>query len=143
MVARLESARTAGTAADIDAYVRELGWREFAHHLLHHFPTTPTEDFNPKFARFAWARRDPRRIEAWRRGRTGVPIVDAGMRELWHLGWMHNRVRMIVGSWLCKHMRLHWTEGSRWFWDTLVDADLANNSLGWQWIGGTLSLIHI
>ncbi len=137
VVARLESARTAGTAADIDAYVRELGWREFAHHLLHHFPRTPTEDFNPKFARFAWARRDPRRIEAWRRGRTGVPIVDAGMRELWHLGWMHNRVRMIVGSWLCKHMRLHWTEGSRWFWDTLVDADLANNSLGWQWIGGT------
>lgn len=137
VVAALASARNAANAPDIDAYVRELGWREFAYHLLHHFPKTPSEDFNPKFARFAWARRDAGRIEAWRRGLTGVPIVDAGMRELWHLGWMHNRVRMIVGSWLCKHMRLHWTEGARWFWDTLVDADLANNSLGWQWIGGT------
>ena len=137
IVSALEGARDAGNAADIDAYVRELGWREFAHHLLHHFPKTPAEDFNPRFARFQWERRDGRRIEAWRRGLTGVPIVDAGMRELWHLGWMHNRVRMIVGSYLCKHMRLHWREGARWFWDTLVDADLANNSLGWQWIGGT------
>lgn len=137
VVHALEAARKAGTAADIDAYVRELGWREFAHHLLHHFPATTDENLNPRFATFAWARRDPRRIEAWRRGRTGVPIVDAGMRELWHTGWMHNRVRMIVGSWLCKHMRLHWLEGARWFWDTLVDADLANNTLGWQWIAGT------
>ena len=76
-------------------------------------------------------------LEAWQRGRTGVPIVDAGMRELWQTGWMHNRVRMIVGSYLCKHMRYHWLEGARWFWDTLVDADLANNTLGWQWIAGT------
>ena len=75
--------------------------------------------------------------DAWQHGRTGVPIPDAGMRELWHTGWMHNRVRMIVGSYLCKHMRYHWREGARWFWDTLVDADLANNTLGWQWIGGT------
>lgn len=137
IAATLEAERRAGTAADIEAYVRQLGWRDFAHHLLHHFPKTPDKDFNPRFARFDWARRDARRIEAWRRGLTGVPIVDAGMRELWHLGWMHNRVRMIVGSWLCKHMRLHWREGARWFWDTLVDADLANNTLGWQWIGGT------
>jgi len=137
VVAALEAERTASTAADIDAYVRELGWREFAHHLLHHFPKTPTENFNPRFGRFKWARVDSARIEAWRRGQTGVPIVDAGMRELWNVGWMHNRVRMIVGSWLCKHMRMHWSEGARWFWDTLVDADLANNTLGWQWIGGT------
>ena len=136
-VAVLEDARKANTAADIDGYVRQLGWREFSHHLLHHFPKTPTQDFNPKFARFKWARRDARQLDAWRHGRTGVPIVDAGMRELWHQGWMHNRVRMIVGSWLCKHMRMHWHEGARWFWDTLVDADLANNTLGWQWIGGT------
>ncbi|NYZ64236.1 cryptochrome/photolyase family protein [Luteimonas deserti] len=137
VVTALDEVKRAGTAADIDAYVRELGWREFAHHLLHHFPETPNKDFNPRFAGFSWARRDPRRIEAWREGRTGVPIVDAGMREMWETGWMHNRVRMIVGSWLCKHMRLHWREGARWFWDTLVDADLANNTLGWQWIAGT------
>ena len=137
VVAALEAGRSAATAPDIDAYVRELGWREFSHHLLHHFPHTPEQDFNPRFARFAWARKDPALFEAWRLGRTGVPIVDAGMRELWSVGWMHNRVRMIVGSWLCKHMRIHWREGARWFWDTLVDADLANNTLGWQWIGGT------
>jgi len=137
VVAALEAGRTAATAADIDAYIRELGWREFGHHLLHHFPHTPEQDFNPRFARFPWSRDAPALIEAWRQGRTGVPIVDAGMREMWHTGWMHNRVRMIVGSWLCKHMRVHWREGARWFWDTLVDADLANNTLGWQWIGGT------
>ncbi|TDK33132.1 cryptochrome/photolyase family protein [Luteimonas terrae] len=137
VVAALDTERTAATAPDIDAYVRELGWREFSHHLLHHFPKTTEQDFNPRFKRFQWARADSAQIEAWRRGRTGVPIVDAGMRELWNVGWMHNRVRMIVGSWLCKHMRIHWREGARWFWDTLVDADLANNTLGWQWIGGT------
>jgi deoxyribodipyrimidine photo-lyase len=76
-------------------------------------------------------------LQAWQRGRTGIPIVDAGMRQLWHTGWMHNRVRMIVASLLCKHLRVHWIEGARWFWDTLVDADLANNTLGWQWVAGT------
>jgi len=137
VVRALEDARNAATAADIDACVRELGWREFAHHLLHHFPAAANENLNPRFDAFAWARRDARKLEAWRCGATGVPIVDAGMRELWHTGWMHNRARMIVGSWLCKHMRMHWLEGARWFWDTLVDADLANNTLGWQWIAGT------
>ncbi|WP_101927632.1 MULTISPECIES: cryptochrome/photolyase family protein [Luteimonas] len=137
VVAALEGERRAGTEADIDAYIRELGWREFAHHLLHHFPRTPAEDFNPRFKSFPWARRNGAALAAWRDGMTGVPIVDAGLRELWQVGWMHNRVRMIVGSYLCKHMRVHWHEGARWFWDTLVDADLANNSLGWQWIGGT------
>ncbi|MEN5061131.1 deoxyribodipyrimidine photo-lyase [Luteimonas sp. TWI1416] len=137
IVAALEAERRAATAPQIDAYIRQLGWREFAHHLMHHFPDSIDRDLNPRFARFRWARPDAGRLEAWQQGRTGVPIVDAGMRELWHTGWMHNRVRLIVGSWLCKHMRVHWREGARWFWDTLVDADLANNTLGWQWIGGT------
>ncbi|TDK23443.1 deoxyribodipyrimidine photo-lyase [Luteimonas aestuarii] len=137
IVAALEAERTAGTATDIDGYVRELGWREFAHHLLHHFPKTVDTNLNPKFDGFPWARRNGRMLEAWQRGMTGVPIVDAGLRELWHTGWMHNRVRMIAASYLCKHMRQHWLEGARWFWDTLVDADLANNTLGWQWVAGT------
>ena len=137
IVHALEAVRDADTAEDIDTYVRELGWREFAHHLLHHFPHTTDENLNPRFADFPWAKVKPAQLEAWRRGTTGVPIVDAGLRELWHTGWMHNRVRMIVGSYLTKHLRYHWLEGARWFWDTLVDADLANNTLGWQWIGGT------
>lgn len=137
VVAALEQARKAGTSADIEGYVRQLGWREFAHHLLHHFPKTTRDNLNPRFERFQWARRNPHQVEAWRRGLTGVPIVDAGMRELWHRGWMHNRVRMLVGSYLCKHMRQHWSEGADWFWGTLVDADLANNTLCWQWIAGT------
>ena len=135
--AALEQNRTSGDGAEIDAFLRELGWREFAHHLLHHFPRTTDENLDPRFDRFAWAQGNGKQVEAWRRGFTGVPIVDAGMRELWHTGWMHNRVRMIVGSWLCKHMRRHWLEGAHWFWETLVDADLANNTLGWQWVAGT------
>ncbi|GAB3359043.1 cryptochrome/photolyase family protein [Lysobacter tyrosinilyticus] len=127
----------ADAVADRDAYVRELGWREFAHHLLHHFPHTPDANFNPRFDDFAWANVTSRQLQAWQHGRTGIPIVDAGMRELWHTGWMHNRVRMIVASFLSKNLRVHWREGARWFWDTLVDADLANNTLGWQWVAGT------
>ena len=137
IAATLEDARTAKNAADIDGYVRELGWREFAYHLLHHFPQTTTQNLNPRFEHFEWARENPAQMQAWQRGLTGVPIVDAGLRELWASGFMHNRVRMIVGSYLTKHMRQHWLHGARWFWDTLVDADLANNTLGWQWIGGT------
>lgn len=121
---------------DIEPYLRELGWREFAHHLLYHFPHTPAENFNPRFANFPWAPTDEVALERWRHGRTGIPLVDAGMRELWHTGWMHNRVRMIVGSFLTKNLRQHWQHGARWFWDTLVDADLANNTLGWQWVAG-------
>ncbi|HYM85394.1 MAG TPA: deoxyribodipyrimidine photo-lyase [Pseudoxanthomonas sp.] len=137
IIGMLEKERTATNAADIDAYIRELGWREFAYHLLHHFPATTTENLNPRFKNFQWAPVDEPQLQAWQRGLTGVPIVDAGMRELWATGYMHNRVRMIVGSWLTKHMRQHWLHGARWFWDTLVDADLANNTLGWQWVGGT------
>jgi deoxyribodipyrimidine photo-lyase len=128
--------RLAGRHVDIEPYLRELGWREFAHHLLYHFPSTPTENFNPRFNGFTWARKDEARLERWRHGRTGIPLVDAGMRELWHTGWMHNRVRMVVASFLTKNLRQHWHHGAQWFWDTLVDADLANNSLGWQWVAG-------
>ena len=121
---------------DIEPFLRELGWREFAHHLLFHFPQTPTENFNPRFADFPWAATDDALLARWQQGRTGIPLVDAGMRELWHTGWMHNRVRMIVASFLTKNLRQHWLHGARWFWDTLVDADLANNTLGWQWVAG-------
>lgn len=133
----LEGLRSAGRDADIDGYIRQLGWREFSWHLLHHFPQTSDVNLNPRFERFAWEPAQPEMLAAWQQGRTGIPIVDAGMRELWATGYMHNRVRMLVGSFLCKHMRMHWKEGARWFWDTLVDADLANNSMGWQWIAGT------
>ena len=129
--------RNAEVVADATGYLRQLAWRDFAHYTLYHFPRSADCNLNPRFEQMAWQPATEDFLRAWQRGRTGVPIVDAGMRELWHTGWMHNRVRMIVGSWLCKHMRVHWLHGARWFWDTLVDADLANNSLGWQWIAGT------
>ena len=137
IVASLQAVRTAARGADIDGYIRQLGWRDFAHHLMHHFPESCEHDLNPRFARFHWARPDGAALDAWQRGRTGIPIIDAGMRELWQTGYMHNRVRMIAASYLTKHMRMHWLQGARWFWDTLVDADLANNTLGWQWVAGT------
>jgi deoxyribodipyrimidine photo-lyase len=126
-----------GLLARAEGFVRELGWREFGHHLLYHFPATTTEPLQPQFRDFPWDDPDPTLLAAWQRGRTGIPIVDAGMRELWTTGWMHNRVRMIVASLLTKNLRLHWLHGARWFWDTLVDADLANNTQGWQWTAGS------
>lgn len=122
---------------DAAAYVRQLGWREFAYYLLFHFPDTPTQNLYSKFDTFAWRSPSTTELDAWKYGNTGVPIVDAAMRALWKTGWMHNRVRMIVASYLCKHLRAHWHIGARWFWDTLVDADLACNTLGWQWVAGT------
>jgi deoxyribodipyrimidine photo-lyase len=120
-----------------EKFLTELGWREFAHHLLYHFPTTPGQPLRPAFNDFPWASDpDGTRLRAWQRGCTGYPVVDAAMRQLWQTGWMHNRARMIVASFLVKHLRLPWTEGAAWFWDTLVDADLANNTLGWQWSAG-------
>ncbi len=116
-------------------FLAELGWREFSHHLLYHFPHTDTQPLRPEFARFRW-RTNPAWLRAWQRGRTGYPFVDAGMRELWATGWMHNRVRMVVASFLVKDLLISWQEGARWFWDTLVDADLAQNTLGWQWTAG-------
>jgi deoxyribodipyrimidine photo-lyase len=116
-------------------FLTEIGWREFAHHLLYHFPHTPAEPLRADFKRFPW-HTNAAFLKAWQKGRTGYPIVDAGMRELWATGWMHNRVRMIVASFLVKDLLLSWQEGAAWFWDTLVDADLAQNTLGWQWTAG-------
>ncbi|MFV3127945.1 cryptochrome/photolyase family protein [Niveispirillum sp. KHB5.9] len=121
--------------AQMDSFLREIGWREFCHGLLYHFPHMPERPLAPQFEAFPWAS-DDAALSAWQRGRTGYPIIDAGMRQLWETGWMHNRVRMIVGSLLVKHLLLPWQAGQDWFWDTLVDADLANNAAGWQWIGG-------
>ena len=121
--------------ADIDNFLSELGWREFSHYLLRHWPALPERNLQTKFDRFPWAT-DGGHLAAWQRGQTGYPIVDAGMRELWQTGYMHNRVRMIVGSFLVKNLLIDWRLGQAWFWDTLVDADLANNSASWQWVAG-------
>ena len=127
--------RDAKGRASLLAWQRQLIWREFAHHLLVHFPHTPDQPLRPKFAAFPWAE-DARALQAWRTGRTGYPYVDAGMRQLWVTGWMHNRVRMAAASFLVKHLLLPWQLGAAWFWDTLVDADLAQNTMGWQWVAG-------
>jgi len=117
-------------------FLQELIWREFAYHLLYHFPETTTKPLHAEFAAFPW-KRSAKHLKAWQRGQTRVPMVDAGMRELWATGVMHNRVRMIVGSFLVKNLLQPWQEGARWFWDTLVDADLAANTLNWQWVAGS------
>ena len=129
------AASTNSPAESTDKFHAELLWREFATHVLYHFPKTDLAPLRPDFVRFPW-RNDPEALKRWQQGRTGYPLVDAGMRQLWHTGWMHNRVRMVVASFLVKHLLLPWQDGARWFWDTLVDADLANNSLGWQWAAG-------
>ena len=117
------------------AYLRQLGWREFSRHLLFANPDMPEKPLDKSFARFPW-REDGEGLEAWKKGRTGYPLVDAAMRELWRTGHMHNRARMVAASFLVKHLLIHWREGEDWFWDTLVDADLANNAAGWQWVAG-------
>lgn len=124
-----------GCEEDGVTFMSELGWREFSNSLLYHFPDLPRKNLQEKFDAFLW-REDYEALEAWQKGRTGYPIVDAGMRELWQTGYMHNRVRMIVGSFLVKNLMLHWHHGEEWFWDCLLDADLANNAASWQWIGG-------
>ncbi len=116
-------------------FLSEVAWREFAYHLLFHYPDTPTEPLQAAYRTFPW-QPDEHYLQAWQRGLTGFPVVDAGMRQLWRSGWMHNRVRMITASFLVKHLLQPWQDGARWFWDTLVDADLANNTLGWQWTAG-------
>jgi deoxyribodipyrimidine photo-lyase len=118
-----------------ESFVREVGWREFAIHVLYHFPHTSQSPLDERFNQFEW-RKDKKSLRLWQEGMTGYPIIDAGMRELWQTGWMHNRVRMIVASFLSKNLGISWLEGARWFYDTLVDADLAANSLGWQWTAG-------
>lgn len=118
-------------------YLSELGWREFSHHILFHYPETTNQPMKEKYATFPWRENTEDLVRAWQRGHTGIPIVDAGMRQLWHTGWMHNRVRMIVASFLVKNIRAHWLHGARWFWDTLADADLPANTMGWQWSAGS------
>ena len=120
---------------DLDCFQSELGWREFSHALLYHQPTLARENLQKKFDHFPWLS-DKTLLKAWQQGQTGFPLVDAGMRELWQTGYMHNRVRMVVGSFLVKNLLTHWHHGEDWFWDCLVDADLAANSASWQWIAG-------
>lgn len=127
--------RSVNNDDNVDHYCSELGWREFSYSQLYHNPDLPRKNLQPKFDHFPWVDQKDHLV-AWQRGETGIPMVDAGMRELWQTGYMHNRVRMIVGSFLVKNLRLHWHHGERWFWDTLVDADLANNSASWQWVAG-------
>lgn len=121
-------------------YCRQIAWREFAHHLLWHEPRTLFEPLRSHFKNYGWddlsTPKSKEHLSAWKKGLTGYPIVDAAMRQLWQTGWMHNRLRMVVGSFLVKDLHINWTEGSSWFWDTLVDADAANNTMGWQWIAG-------
>ncbi|SDP86375.1 deoxyribodipyrimidine photo-lyase type I [Phyllobacterium sp. YR620] len=121
----------------VEKFRAEVGWREFSWHLLFHNPNLHSENFKPAFDNFAWAGDAGSQFTAWKRGLTGYPIVDAGMRQLWQTGWMHNRVRMVVASFLIKHLLVDWREGEAWFWDTLVDADPANNSASWQWVAGS------
>jgi len=134
-LARGAAAPGAGLARDAAAFLRQLGWRDFAHHLLWHFPHTVAEPLREQFIVFPWSD-DPEGLAAWQRGATGYPFVDAAMRSLWSTGWMHNRARLVAGSFLVKDLLLPWQAGAAWFWDTLVDADLADNTLGWQWVSG-------
>jgi len=129
-------AQDGATERGADKFLSELVWREFAHHLLFHYPDLPEANWRARFDGFPW-RSDPAGLAAWQRGLTGYPMVDAGMRQLWETGWMHNRARMIAASFLAKHLLIHWRQGEAWFWDTLVDADLANNAAGWQWVAGS------
>jgi deoxyribodipyrimidine photo-lyase len=122
-------------SADIDKFLSELGWREFCRHLLFDVPDLMVRNLQPAFDGFAW-RHDDMALRAWQRGLTGYPIVDAGMRQLWHCGVMHNRVRMVAASFLVKHLLIDWRQGERWFWDTLVDADAGSNPANWQWVAG-------
>ncbi|HLP23069.1 MAG TPA: deoxyribodipyrimidine photo-lyase [Microbacteriaceae bacterium] len=118
-------------------FLSEVGWREFAWHVLFHFPELANRNWKPQFDAFPWERPEPLILRAWQRGNTGVDLVDAGMRELWHTGTMHNRVRMVVASFLTKNLRIDWRLGEAWFWDTLVDADAASNPFSWQWVAGS------
>lgn len=119
-----------------EAFLRQLVWREFSYYLLHHFDNFATENFRQEFNQFPW-KNNQQHLTAWQKGLTGYPIVDAGMRQLWKTGYMHNRVRMIAASFLTKDLLIDWRQGEAWFWDTLVDADIANNAAGWQWVAGS------
>lgn len=131
-----ENGMNAFDDSNLDCYLSELGWREFSYYLLYHFPYIPEENHQPKFNAFPW-QNNMASLERWQHGLTGYPIVDAGMRELWQTGYMHNRVRMIVGSFLVKNLLIDWRQGEKWFWDCLLDADLASNAASWQWVAGS------
>ena len=135
---KVKAAALNSGANNSDKFLAEIGWREFAHHLLYHNQNLQSENYNAKFDHFSWYQGNDHGalLKAWQRGQTGYPIVDAGMRQLWQTGWMHNRVRMIVGSFLVKHLLIDWRHGEEWFWDTLLDACPANNTASWQWIAG-------
>ena len=120
----------------LEVFLSEIGWREFSYYLLYHFPQLPKKNFKNKFDNFAW-NNDPEKLEKWQKGQTGFPLIDAGMRQLWQTGWMHNRVRMVVASFLIKNLLIDWRIGQEWFWDCLTDADLAANSASWQWVAGS------
>ncbi len=139
IVQSVEAAHDAGAVrvGDVDKFLSEIGWREFAYHLLFHHPDLATRNFSSRFDEFPWAAADPVVLRAWQRGQTGYPIVDAGMRQLWQTGTMHNRVRMVTASFLTKHLMIDWRVGEAWFWDTLCDADPANNPASWQWVAGS------
>jgi deoxyribodipyrimidine photo-lyase len=134
--ARFAAAERPALSDDIHKFLSELGWREFCRHLLYDLPDLASRNLRPSFDVFPW-RQDDCALRAWQRGRTGFPIVDAGMRELWHSGAMHNRVRMVAASFLVKHLLIDWREGEKWFWDTLVDADPGSNPANWQWVAGS------
>lgn len=135
--ATANQARDRRNADAVGSFLREVGWREFTHHVLYHFPRLATDNWRAEFDAFPWPDLDESALQAWQQGRTGVPLVDAGMRELWHTGTMHNRVRMVTASFLIKNLLIDWRLGEQWFWDTLVDADPANNPFNWQWVAGS------
>lgn len=136
--AQMHAARNPAGANGAEVFMKELAWREFSYHLLFHFEDLPTQPYRPEFQHFPWAEDGAESVvTAWQRGQTGYPIVDAGMRQLWTTGWMHNRVRMITASFLIKDLLIPWQRGEAWFWDTLVDADLASNAASWQWVAGS------
>ncbi|WP_026318814.1 cryptochrome/photolyase family protein [Amorphus coralli] len=133
----IEDGRTStGRTQSAEKFLSEVLWREFSYHLLYHLPPLEQENVQQKFDDFPWRTSDDP-LKAWQSGRTGYPIVDAGMRQLWQTGWLHNRIRMVVASFLTKHLLIHWRDGEAWFWDTLVDADAANNPASWQWVAGS------
>jgi deoxyribodipyrimidine photo-lyase len=134
---RIHGALGAPARRAAPAFLRELGWREFNWNLLFHFPTLASENYHDEFNNFPWRKPTARELHAWHHGTTGIPLVDAGMRELWHSGYMHNRVRMVAASFLVKNLLVDWRLGEQWFWDTLVDADEASNPANWQWVAGS------
>ncbi len=134
---RVHSPLTPGARANAAKFLSEVGWREFNANILFHSPNLAEENYRPAYDAFPWGEADPAQLAAWQSGRTGIPLVDAGMRELWHTGYMHNRVRMVAASFLVKNLLVDWRIGEKWFWDTLVDADEASNPGNWQWVAGS------